>query len=88
MLGPDAVELTEQSLGGEDSAWLLTRSPGAMARLGTRTPGGRTYDIHQGDFVVDEGAIAVGMRVLARVAVLAGRHGTSVAAAAGNIPNP
>src|SRR5690606_14906485 len=36
MLGPDAVELTEQSLGGEDFAWLLTRAPGAMARLGTR----------------------------------------------------
>ncbi|HEY3438200.1 MAG TPA: amidohydrolase [Actinotalea sp.] len=72
VLGPDAVVLTEQSLGGEDFAWLLTRAPGAMARLGTRTPGGRTYDIHQGDFDVDEGAIAVGMRVLTRVAVLAG----------------
>lgn len=72
VLGGDALELTEQSLGGEDFAWLLTRATGAMARLGTRTPGGRTYDIHQGDFRVDEGAIAVGMRVLARVALLAG----------------
>ncbi len=43
VLGPEAVVLTEQSLGGEDFGWLLTRSPGAMARLGTRTPGGRTY---------------------------------------------
>ncbi|KGM13350.1 amidohydrolase [Cellulomonas bogoriensis] len=72
VIGPEAVTLTEQSLGGEDFAWLLTRAPGAMARLGTRTPGGRTYDIHQGDFRVDEGAIAVGAKVLARVAVLAG----------------
>lgn len=72
VLGKDAVELTEQSLGGEDFAWLLTRAPGAMARLGTRTPGGRTYDIHQGDFDVDERAIGVGARLLARVAVLAG----------------
>ena len=75
VLGPDAVVLTEQSLGGEDFAWLLTRAPGAMARLGTRTPGGRTYDIHQGDFTVDERAIGVGMRVLARVAVLAASRG-------------
>jgi amidohydrolase len=73
VLGPDAVELTEQSLGGEDFAWLLTRAPGSMARLGTRTPGGRTYDIHQGDFRVDEDAIGVGVRLLAHVALLAGR---------------
>jgi amidohydrolase len=72
VLGGDALELTEQSLGGEDFAWLLTRASGAMARLGTRTPGGRTYDIHQGDFEVDEAAIGVGIRVLARVALLAG----------------
>lgn len=72
MLGIEAVGPTEQSLGGEDFAWLLTRAPGAMARLGTRTPGGRSYDLHQGDFAVDERAIGVGARVLAGVAVLAG----------------
>ena len=52
--------LTEQSLGGEDFAWYLTKVPGAMARLGTRTPGGHTYDIHQGDLRVDERAVEVG----------------------------
>ncbi len=36
-----------------------------MARLGTRTPGGPTYDLHQGDLRVDERAIAVGASVLA-----------------------
>jgi amidohydrolase len=72
VLGEGSVELTEQSLGGEDFAWYLTRVPGAMARLGTRTPGGRAYDIHQGDFRVDERAIAVGARLLARAALLAG----------------
>ena len=74
VLGADAVELTEQSLGGEDFAWYLTRVPGAMARLGTRAPGGRTYDIHQGDLRIDERAIEVGSLVLARAALLAGRH--------------
>ena len=73
VLGPDSVVLTEQSLGGEDFAWYLTKVPGAMARLGTRTPGGRSYDIHQGDLQVDERAIGLGMRLLARVA--AGQDG-------------
>lgn len=68
-VGSQSVLLTEQSLGGEDFAWYLTKVPGAMVRLGTRTPGGRTYDIHQGDMQVDEGAIPIGVAMLARVAV-------------------
>jgi amidohydrolase len=72
MLGREGVVLTEQSLGGEDFAWLLTRAPGAMARLGTRAPGGPALDLHQGDFRVDERAVGIGAQLLARVAVLAG----------------
>jgi amidohydrolase len=72
VLGSGSVLLTEQSLGGEDFAWYLTKVPGAMARLGTRTPGGRTYDIHQGDLRVDERAVEVGALFLARAALLAG----------------
>lgn len=68
VVGEDNVLLTEQSLGGEDFAWFLHRVPGSMARLGTRTPGGRTYDIHQGDLVIDESAISIGVRLLAGVA--------------------
>lgn len=67
-VGPDAIVLTEQSMGGEDFGWYLTKVRGTMARLGTRTPGGRTYDIHQGDLIVDEDAIGVGVRMLARYA--------------------
>jgi amidohydrolase len=63
-LGVESLVPTEQSLGGEDFAWYLEHVPGAMARLGTRTPGGPTYDLHRGDFVADERAIAVGARVL------------------------
>ncbi len=62
---------TPQSLGGEDFAWYLREVPGAMARLGTRTPGGHTYDLHQGDLVVDEGSVVNGARLLAG-AVVAG----------------
>ena len=80
MLGEAAREVvgsaglvgTSQSLGGEDFAWYLGEVPGAMARLGTRTPGGPTYDLHQGDLRIDEGSVAIGAQVLAAVAVLAG----------------
>ncbi len=70
VIGEDANDLTDQSLGGEDFGWYLQHRPGAMGRLGTRTPGGRTYDLHQGDAVFDEGAIDVGARTLAGVAAL------------------
>ena len=64
-----------QSLGGEDFSWYLAHTAGAMARLGTRTPGGRTYDLHQGDVVIDEDAIACGARLLASVVVARGQGG-------------
>ena len=65
---------TLQSLGGEDFGWYLERVPGAMGRLGTRTPDGPRYDLHQGNMVVDERAIPVAARVLAQVAVTAMRR--------------
>jgi amidohydrolase len=68
-VGEDGLVSTAQSLGGEDFAWYLERVPGAMARLGTRTPGGPTYDLHQGDLRVDERAVAIGAKVLAGAAV-------------------
>ncbi|SKB08279.1 amidohydrolase [Aeromicrobium choanae] len=68
-LGPEGVASTSQSLGGEDFAWYVETLPGTMARLGTRTPGGPTYDLHQGNLRVDERAIAVGALVLANAAI-------------------
>ena len=77
-LGPDAVTDTPQSLGGEDFAWYLHLVPGAMARLGTRTPGTLTAgDIHQPTFDIDERAIGIGVRVLASVAARATRVAAS-----------
>ena len=76
VVGEEGHLSTTQSLGGEDFAWFLEHVPGAMARLGTRTPGGPTYDLHQGDLRVDEGAVTIAAKVLAAAAV----HGlTSVA---------
>ena len=68
-IGSSGVATTLQSLGGEDFAWYLEAIPGAMGRLGTRTPGGPTYDLHQGNLRIDERAIAVGAKVLATAAI-------------------
>jgi amidohydrolase len=69
VLGEQGLVSTTQSLGGEDFAWYCESVPGAMARLGTRTPGGPTYDLHQGDLRIDERAVAVGAKVLAAAAL-------------------
>ncbi len=71
VLGEDGLVSTSQSLGGEDFAWYLERVTGAMARLGTRTPGGTTYDLHQGDLRIDERAVAIGAGVLGATALRA-----------------
>jgi amidohydrolase len=69
VLGPGSVTGTTQSLGGEDFAWYLESVPGAMGRLGTRAPGGPTYDLHQGDLRVDDRAVVAGARILAATAM-------------------
>ncbi|GAA2098311.1 M20 family metallopeptidase [Microlunatus panaciterrae] len=73
VLGPTSVVPTEQSLGGEDFSWMLQKLPGAMARLGVRTPGAVEFaDIHQPTFTVDERCIAVGAKLLLAVVTRAG----------------
>jgi amidohydrolase len=69
-VGPDRVDGTEQSLGGEDFSWYLEHVPGALARLGVRTPGDTvSRDLHQGTFDVDEDAIGVGVRLFSALAL-------------------
>lgn len=73
--GPYAIEDTDQSLGGEDFSWYLEHVPGAMARLGVRTPGDtRGLDLHRGDFDADEEAITVGVELFTAAALLHGNH--------------
>jgi amidohydrolase len=68
VLGEDGIVTTTQSLGGEDFGWYLEMVRGAMGRLGTRTPGGPTFDLHQGDLRIDERCVGIGARVLAHSA--------------------
>lgn len=70
-LGSPSIVLTPQSMGGEDFAWMTSKIPGSMMRLGTRTPGGETYDLHRGDYIPDEAAIEVGVTVMTAAAVRA-----------------
>jgi amidohydrolase len=67
-IGDEAVLTSPQSMGGEDFSWYLEDVPGSMARLGVRIPG-TDLDIHAASFDVDERAIAIGVRILAQVAV-------------------
>lgn len=60
--GPQAVSDTPQSMGGEDFAWYLQTVPGSLARLGVRSPGQESGDLHQSNFDIDEDALAVGVR--------------------------
>ncbi len=71
VLGPGSVIPTEQSLGGEDFAWFLEHAPGALGRLGVRPPGAAPYDLHRGNFDVDELAIGLGAQVFVSIALAA-----------------
>jgi amidohydrolase len=71
VLGGNNVLVAEQSMGGEDFAWYLREVPGALMRLGVRQPGAQPADLHQPEFEPDEGAIRVGVEVLAATAASA-----------------
>jgi amidohydrolase len=72
VVGPDGVaELPRPSLGGEDFAAYLAHAPGCLLRLGVAPPGVTTWPpLHSPRFDLDEGALALGAKILARAAVL------------------
>jgi amidohydrolase len=67
-VGHDRVIVSPQSMGGEDFGWFADVLPIALARLGTHG-GGAPLDLHRGTFDVDEQAIGVGVRLMARTAL-------------------
>lgn len=67
LLGAEAIEPTGlASLGGEDFAEYLVDTPGCFFRLGTRSGPTSAIPLHSGSFDLDERAIAVGAKLLAR----------------------
>ena len=76
--GPSALADTAQSMGGEDFSWYLDHAPGALARLGVRTPGSHSaVDLHQSTFDIDEAALAIGVRLMVHTTLVALRSPTS-----------
>jgi amidohydrolase len=67
-VGSAGVTLSPQSMGGEDFGWFAEVLPIALARLGTHGSGA-PLDLHRGTFDVDERAIGVGVRLMARTAL-------------------
>jgi len=59
----NVIELQKPSLGAEDFAEFLNEAPGAMFRLGVSSSSG-CAPLHSSKFDPDEGAIAVGVKVL------------------------
>jgi amidohydrolase len=68
--GPDSVQpIPRPSMGSEDFAHYMDYAPGAMIRLGCTSPDIGGSPLHAPDFDVDEEALRIGAKVLARAAV-------------------
>jgi amidohydrolase len=76
LLGGDALDaIAVPSMGGEDFSEYLARVPGCLFRLGVAGPGKDKHFLHSPRFDLDETALAVGAKLLARCAVrLAAPH--------------
>lgn len=66
-IDPHAVVTSPQSSGGEDFSWYLEHVPGTMVRLGAWDGTGVKPDLHQGNLMIDERAIGVGVRLFGAI---------------------
>lgn len=70
LLGADKIDdVARPSMGSEDFAAYLERVPGAMFRLGCASASVSSTPLHTPTFDVDERALAIGAKILARAAV-------------------
>jgi amidohydrolase len=86
-VGTERVVQSPQSMGGEDFGWFADVLPIALARLGTHD-GGPPLDLHRGTFDVDEAAIGVGVRFMARTALHALEADAGQPPQQGSSPHP
>lgn len=71
VVGPGNLdEIRLPSMGGEDFSGYLDRAPGCLLRLGVAAEGRRAHHLHSPSFDLDERALALGAKILARSAVL------------------
>src|SRR5512135_3681242 len=69
----DAIALP--SMGGEDFSGYLAHAPGCLLRLGVAPPDGPRHFLHSPSFDLDERALALGAKILARSVVLLSEPG-------------
>jgi amidohydrolase len=68
LVGADRVATDDRpSMGGEDFADYLTQVPGCMVSLGVKRPGTGVTALHTSGFDIDEKALLIGARLLARI---------------------
>jgi amidohydrolase len=68
LVGADRVATDDRpSLGGEDFADYLAQVPGCMVSLGVKRPGTEVTALHTSGFDIDERALLIGARLLARI---------------------
>lgn len=76
VLGNDSVEAIEEaSMGGEDFAEYLQHTPGCFFRLGVGNGDGTDEPLHSGHFDLDERALCIGAKILARSLVALSQPG-------------
>ena len=74
VVGEEHVQqIGRPSMGSEDFACYLENIPGAMFRLGSATDLATQTGLHTPLFDIDERALAIGTRVMARAVVMAAK---------------
>ena len=75
VVGPDHMEeIRLPSMGGEDFSGYLKLARGCLLRLGVASLDRPRYALHSPQFDIDEGALAIGAKVLAHSMVLLARE--------------
>lgn len=70
ILGPEGIEhINRPSMGSEDFAFYVEKTPGAMFRLGCTSDRAGGFPLHSPTFDIDEEALRIGAGILARTAV-------------------
>lgn len=70
VLGPGGIDrIPRASMGSEDFAFYLEKAPGAMIRLGCASTKAGRSPLHTPSFDVDEDALRIGAKILARTAI-------------------
>jgi len=70
ILGSEGIEhIPRPSMGSEDFAFYVEKTPGAMFRLGCTSDRAGGYPLHSPTFDIDEEALRIGARILARTVV-------------------